>query len=209
MKAIIFDFDGVVLDSVHVKTKAFAQLYSEYGNEIEQKVVDYHLLNGGISRFEKFKYYHENYLGITLTTKQISKLADRFSKIVYDKVCNSKYIPGAEEFLSYCNKKYLTFICTGTPENEMLKILDQKNLSQFFNSVHGSPKGKVEIIDEILKLNKLDPSEVLFIGDAMTDYNASHKTNLDFIGVRNTDTQFPEDVILVDNLIEIIKIKNI
>mgnify|MGYP003995301205 CR=1 FL=1 len=209
MKAIIFDFDGVVLDSVHVKTKAFAQLYSEYGNEIEQKVVDYHLLNGGISRFEKFKYYHKIFLGISLTNTQISELAESFSKIVYDKVCNSKFIPGAEEFLSYCSNKYLTFICTGTPENEIMKILDQKNLSQFFNSVHGSPKGKVEIIDEILKSNHLAPSEVLFIGDAMTDYNASYKTHLDFIGVRNSDTQFPDDVILVDNLIEIIEIKDI
>ena len=62
MKAIIFDFDGVILDSVDVKTKAFKQMYSIYGDDVMRKVVDYHLLNGGISRYEKFKYFHENFL---------------------------------------------------------------------------------------------------------------------------------------------------
>ena len=40
MKAIIFDFDGVILDSVNVKTKAFELLYEEYGPEIQKKVVE-------------------------------------------------------------------------------------------------------------------------------------------------------------------------
>ena len=58
-KFIVFDFDGVVLDSVEIKTNAFAEIYSEYGSEIVSKVVEYHKRNGGLSRFEKFKYYHK------------------------------------------------------------------------------------------------------------------------------------------------------
>ena len=71
MKAIIFDFDGVILDSVDVKTKAFKQMYSIYGDDVMRKVVDYHLLNGGISRYKKFKYFHENFLMLFICAKII------------------------------------------------------------------------------------------------------------------------------------------
>ena len=66
MKAIIYDFDGVILDSVKIKTLAFEELYSSYGKEIQNKVKSYHLLNGGISRYNKLKYYHKNFLNIDI-----------------------------------------------------------------------------------------------------------------------------------------------
>jgi len=64
IKAIIFDFDGVIVESVQVKTDAFAEIYNPFGKEIVQKVVKHHKANGGISRFEKFELYHRNFLAL-------------------------------------------------------------------------------------------------------------------------------------------------
>tara|TARA_B100000780_G_scaffold277638_1_gene248825 strand:- start:58 stop:687 length:630 start_codon:yes stop_codon:yes gene_type:complete len=209
MKAIIFDFDGVILDSVSVKTEAFKQLYKSHGINVVEKVAKYHLANGGISRFEKFKYFHKNFLNINISNDELVGLGEDFSRLVFKKVCESRYIPGAHEFLTFCSKKYLTFICTGTPETEIKKILSSKNLDKMFNDIYGSPSSKTDIINRISVNNNLKSNEIIFIGDAMTDYDASKNTNVDFIGVRNLDTQFPEHVILVDNLTEIIKLKNL
>ena len=52
LEAIIFDFDGVLVESVDVKTRAFASLYEKYGQKVVAQVEDYHLNNGGIARFE-------------------------------------------------------------------------------------------------------------------------------------------------------------
>ena len=43
-QAIIFDFDGVLVESVDIKTQAFAGLYQSYGETIVGKVVRYHSL---------------------------------------------------------------------------------------------------------------------------------------------------------------------
>ena len=59
VKNIFFDFDGVILDSVDCKTQAFEKMYSKYGNDIAKKVKKYHLNNGGVSRFEKFRFWHK------------------------------------------------------------------------------------------------------------------------------------------------------
>ena len=39
-KALFFDFDGVLADSVEVKTNAFAKLFEKFGSEIQAKVLE-------------------------------------------------------------------------------------------------------------------------------------------------------------------------
>lgn len=62
INAILFDFDGVLVESVDVKTRAFADLFKDEEDEIVEKVVNYHLKNSGISRYDKFRYYYKEYL---------------------------------------------------------------------------------------------------------------------------------------------------
>ncbi len=54
-----FDFDGVLVESGDIKTQAFADLYQSYGNTIVNEVVRYHKLNGGLSRYKKFRYFQQ------------------------------------------------------------------------------------------------------------------------------------------------------
>tara|TARA_B100001063_G_C16721362_1_gene533781 strand:+ start:348 stop:992 length:645 start_codon:yes stop_codon:yes gene_type:complete len=196
-KAIVYDFDGVICDSVDVKTEAFAHIYKKYGLEIVENVKKYHIENGGISRFEKFKHYHSDFLGIKLSNKQLISLGNTFSKLVKKKVIESPFINGASDFISTNSKFFLQFICTGTPENEILEIAQKKKISLFFNEIYGSPKSKVEIIHLIKKKYNLQPEEIVFFGDAMTDYNSSKKCNISFIGIENDLNSFPQDTFLI------------
>lgn len=199
VKAIIFDFDGVICDSVDVKTLAFAEMYAGFGNEIENKVIQYHLEHGGISRYEKFRFFHSEFLGIELNDPELNAMGEQFSSIAFQKVINSPFIKGAGEFIRTNSKKYLQFICTGTPENEIKTILAKKEMKQFFNEVYGSPQTKKVIIKNILQKYELLPEEIVFIGDAMTDFNAASGTNIRFIGVKSSHTQFPEGTFVIDD----------
>ena len=96
-KLIIYDFDGVICDSVNVKTRAFAELYKSYGKEIQDQVVRYHLEHGGISRYEKIRYFQETILQMTTSDEQIQEIAKDFSKMVKEKVIASIFINGAKE----------------------------------------------------------------------------------------------------------------
>ena len=122
IKAIIFDFDGVIAESVNVKTEAFSKMYAKYGSDIAKKVVEHHLSHGGISRFEKFKFYHKEYFGIELTNQQLQELANQFSELVVQKVIAAPYVPGALEFIQNNYKYYDLFISSGTPEDEIIEI---------------------------------------------------------------------------------------
>ena len=181
IKGIIFDFDGVIAESIQMKTDAFATLYSDNGADIVQRVVSHHEANGGMSRFDKIKYYHKTFLNITLTEKEIMELADQFSILVIDKVTEAPYVPGALEYIQNIFIKYKLFISTGTPIKEIIKILEGRNIAHYFTGVYGSPsKKKNHIMDICIKYNLL-PEEIIFFGDAKTDIEAAVHHNVQFV----------------------------
>lgn len=207
-RAIIYDFDGVICDSVNVKTEAFAEMYRPYGDHIVSQVVNYHLLNGGVSRFEKFKYFHNKFLGIEIDQVLVDQMAEQFASLVMHKVIVSEFIPGSFEFIKSRSENYLQFVCTGTPESEILEILRQRNLSSFFNGIYGSPQKKVGIIKRIASEFNIPTAEMVFFGDSMTDYDATIEMNVDFIGIMNEHTIFPDGTVLIQDFYSE-KLKNI
>ncbi len=183
-EAVFFDFDGVILDSVDVKTKAFAKMFRKYGPEVERKVVEYHLNNGGVSRFDKFRYYYEKILSKPVNEKIIKSLSKQFSDLVIDGVLASPFIRGAMETLEFLRKNNRpAYLVSGTPQNEIRLIVEKKRLSFFFQEVYGSPRKKWEICQDIINRKNYNSQNCLFIGDSMSDYEAAQKTGVRFLGI--------------------------
>jgi len=186
IKNIFFDFDGVLVESVNVKTDAFKKMYLPYGDDIAAKVVEYHLANGGVSRFEKIKYWHRNHLKKELTEEEIKTLANKFSEIALQGVIEAEEVKGAYDFLKKNHDKYQCWIITGTPGEEIIHILHQKNWSKFFKSAYGSPEKKYFWANHIITTYNLNPAETVFVGDALADYEAATQSGVIFI-LRHTE----------------------
>jgi len=186
LKGIIFDFDGVIAESVQVKTDAFASLYEQYGDNIVTKVIEHHEANGGMSRFEKIKLYHGFYLNKAITNEEIEDLANQFSKLVVRKVIDSPYVPGVFKYIQKCYEKYNLFISTGTPTNEMKHILIGRGIAEYFIGIHGSPEKKSVHITKIISKYNYHPDELIFYGDANTDINAAKQASIPFVLIKNS-----------------------
>ena len=180
IKNIFFDFDGVILDSVDCKTRAFEDMYTQYGQEIANQVKRYHLENGGVSRFEKFKYWHKQHLGVEITNAELNALSEEFSNLVVDKVVKSDEIKGSMDFIKSNHQEFRFWIITGTPTIEMKRIADKIEITPYFIGIHGSPEKKKHWVDHLLKTHQLHPNETLFLGDATTDFEAAQWGELHF-----------------------------
>ena len=62
IKTIIFDFDGVILDSNKAKGQAFVELFKNQNQNIKKKIYDFHINNIGKSREYKIKHIIKNIL---------------------------------------------------------------------------------------------------------------------------------------------------
>tara|TARA_Y100001970_G_scaffold291512_1_gene428949 strand:+ start:2508 stop:3194 length:687 start_codon:yes stop_codon:yes gene_type:complete len=180
----VFDFDGVLADSVNIKTSAFFELYREYGHSVSSKVIEHHEANGGMSRFDKFKFYHRNFLNIDLKKKEIEDLSARFSSLVLESVIKSPEIKGAGEFLKKnYQKNKLFFINSATPELEIKEVIKSRNLDSYFTEVFGSPNSKLDNLRTILSRYNIDVTQIVFFGDALSDFDAANSLGCMFVGV--------------------------
>lgn len=184
LDAVFFDFDGVILDSVDVKTNAFAEMFRKYGPEIETAVVEYHLANGGVSRFRKFEYYYRHLLNKDINQEILNALGEEFNRLSLNGVLEASYIEGALETLKKLMQlKIPAFVASGTPHEELQNVLKKKDLSKYFVEAHGSPRKKQEIIIDVAYRYKLLLKNCLFIGDALTDFEAAKDCKMPFLGI--------------------------
>jgi len=198
-KVLIYDFDGVICDSVGLKTDAFVELYAMESESIQESVREYHLKNGGISRFEKIKYFETILLGKLYSEDENIKLAQNFAELVKEKVICSPFIVGVKEFLEKHSFDTLQYICTGTPEFEIKEIIERRGMEHLFKGLFGSPTIKSRIIKNIISEVGCKNDDCIFFGDALTDYKAAFDSNVKFIGIKNNSTIFPEGTITIEN----------
>lgn len=180
IKNIFFDFDGVIAESVSAKTDAFKEMYQPYGEEIANKVVEYHINNGGVSRFEKFRYWEKEFFDREISDNELQVLAKRFSDLVLGKVINSEEVLGASNFIKKYSKSLNFWIITGTPTDEIQIIAQKRALSDYFIGIHGSPEKKRYWTEHLIKNYNLERNRTLFLGDATTDLDAAQFSNLNF-----------------------------
>ena len=204
-RVIFWDFDGVIKDSVPVKTEAFRKLFLCFGTDVADKVAEHHLENGGISRYKKIPYYFKTYVGKNISEKELDRYANDFSKLVVEEVIKSPWIPGVEDFLR--NNEYIQefILVTGTPQGEIEIILEKLNLTELFISIHGAPKEKTDMVSDDIKKYGYKTSDCILIGDSPTDFKAAHENNIDFIfrGKKNLFDTFNSEY-FIDNFMQVI-----
>lgn len=205
-RALVFDFDGVIIESEHIKTRAFRELYGEHGSEVVTAVVAHHEANGGISRRKKIRHCHATLLGIELDAARLEALCQRFSALVEDEVVGCDWVPGAPEVLATHFGRRPMFVVSGTPQEELTRIICRRGLAGWFTEAHGSPPEKAVTVRSLLARYNFDPRTVLFVGDAAADWRAARETGVRFIG-RLADEQpnpFPMGTPLISDLRQLI-----
>jgi len=180
IKAIIFDFDGVLVESVDIKTNAFRNLFS-FSPRVDE-IVQYHIDNAGIPRFEKFRHIYKNILGEELTDERFYEISDQFSSLVIDAVVKAPCVPGASGFLKKIWKTIPIFVISATPESELMEIIRRRNMGRYFRGILGSPAKKADNIGALIRKEHLDPKRTIYVGDAVNDLNAALEAGVRFVG---------------------------
>jgi len=190
IKSIIFDFDGVIVDSNNVKRDAFLELFNNYPSRIKEDIKKFHLQNGGMSRFEKFRYIYANFLNEVLSEGRFNQLCEDFSRLVIGGVIEAPFIDGVKDFLESKCTRYKLYIVSGTPDNEIQQIVKRRKLNKYFSGIYGSPRIKKELIGFIIKDNKYRPEEVVFLGDSINDYEGAEASGVEFVAKVSDGLEF-------------------
>lgn len=179
-KTHVFDCDGVVLDSNKIKTQAFYLSVESYGTVAAEELVDYHVNNGGISRYKKFEYFFLKILGREYSSDEMNVVLDNYAVSVRSGLMKCDIAPNLLEMRSkYPDAKWL--IVSGGDQQELIEVFKERGLFNIFDGgIYGSPDNKDVIFErELQSGNIILPA--LFVGDSRYDYESSSRAGLDFI----------------------------
>lgn len=186
LKAIIFDFDGTIVDSNKIKEEAFFQIFLEFGEDVAKIGQEYHRENLGLNRIEKFRFVITNFTNIRYDENLGQKLSRKFSDIVFQKMKDCEYIEYAITFIESYHKKYMLFISSAMPDSELQEIVKHKDIFNYFKDIKGYPAVKSKFTKDILSKYGFKPDEIIFVGDAQSDFEAANENLLNFICVGET-----------------------
>ena len=179
-KIVFWDFDGVIKDSVEVKTTAYVELFRPYGKEIYYRVRQHHEAHGGVSRFDKIPLYLA-WAGELVTTEKVAEFCECFSQLAVQAVINSAWVPGVREYLLAHYKRQHFVLVTATPQQEIEHILATLNIAHCFCKCYGAPTEKTIAINDVLQQLKIPPSDTVMLGDAEADYKAALANHVTFV----------------------------
>ena len=182
LSAVVFDCDGVLIESNAAKTKAFGRTVAGFGQKAMDRLMAYHREHGGVSRFKKFEWFYREVVKAPLPDKTMDTLCNRFARFCMGAVLDAPMVAGAKESLDLLSGRLPVFVASGTPEKELRDVLAHKGLTPYFKGIHGTPPEKQYLLERILSENSLDASTVLMVGDAVTDLKAAQYCSTLFYG---------------------------
>ena len=190
IRAIILDFDGVLLESESAKSATFEEVFKAYPT-YSAAMQEYNRAHSTLPRREKFEHCVSVIMGRAGDAATVDDMVRQFAELVVDRVERCDEVPGATAFLAEFSTRVPLYVSSVTPEQELRAVLDRRGWMSKFSGVFGDPPTpKVDAIQTVLRLQRLLPDDVVFIGDSPGDLRAAHTTGVEFVA-RNSGFAFP------------------
>ncbi len=183
---ILWDFDGVIMDSMPIRNNGFRLVLKSFPAEQVEELMAYHLANGGLSRYHKFRYFFETIRKEQITNDIINQYAHSFSEIMMKNLIDENLL--IEDSMNFIRKQHMNFemhIVSGSDGRELNKICERLKIDRYFNSINGSPTPKKKLVKDILEKHCYDVKKTVLIGDSINDWEAAIENQIYFIGNNN------------------------
>ena len=173
-RIIIFDFDGVLIDSLKNMNYAWNKSCKENNIQVNFSLYKKYIGLPFNEILKKLKIHRKNYI----------KVAKSYEYHSLDKIKKIKITKNNLNFLKKLKKKYILALFTSKSKKRSEKIL-LKNESLFKYKIYPSNKVKgkpnPDGLNKIITLSKFKKKDAIYLGDTLYDYKASKKAKIDYL----------------------------
>lgn len=176
-KVVLFDFDGTIADTYQAIVKITNQLSSEFG---------YKALNSEELLLLKNLSSREIVKRTEISLFKIPFLVRRVRAELSKEIADLKPISNIAQILfELKNRGYILGIVTSNVQENVEIFLAKNNLNSLFTYIYSSTSifGKHRLISQIIKQNKLNRFDVIYVGDETRDIRAARKSQIGAIAV--------------------------
>jgi len=200
-RALVFDFDGTLVDSNEIKFQAFEACFKRFPRHAEAIAV-YCRNHHHTPRGEKFRYIYERILGLVYTPEADAECHAQFEAATTRQIIDAPEIPGAARFVTEASRHRATALLSSTPHEVLLRILAQRGWQRLFREVRGAPVEKAVWLRAFRERLGLEATSVVYFGDTDEDARAAAQASCAFIAVGPSAASFsPQAITAFDSLV--------
>jgi phosphoglycolate phosphatase len=196
MKALIFDFDGVLVASNAIKRQAYERLFAGKGKDAAGEVRRVLARHPDGDRYETLRHLLLEFrrLGRLSTESSVKALvedyAERYGQMCEAAIAACPETEGAAAFLSVWSSRLPLFINSDTPRDSLRQIVAQREWERFFRDILGRPQTKEQNLRMVLASGGWKASEIIFVGDRQKDWAAAKTVGCRFAAIESDENDF-------------------
>jgi phosphoglycolate phosphatase-like HAD superfamily hydrolase len=205
---VVFDFDGVLVDSNAVKRRAYGEIFADRAasTAVVESVLE---SNTEDDRFGVIRAILQGLAGkkgegSSQLDQLVSQYAERYNAICEEHAATCAEVRGASSALTRLSRQHPLYIISATPEEPLRRIVTRRGWSRYFRDVLGRPRNKRENLAQVMRQETLEGSQIVFVGDGRRDLDTAREAGCRFIGVRNEFNDFDAaGLTMVDDLTQL------
>ena len=187
IRAIVFDFDGTLVDSNHVKRLAYDVAFAhipdanryiptalrKYPDRDRRFIIDHivQLLHAN-RRVRRGDVDHLRALALR-----------RYARYCRSAVAAADDFPGVEATLRVLARTYRIAINSGTPQGQLVNLIRARSWGKYCEVVLGAPVTKSQNLERIARQLSLEARQMVFLGDSAVDAKAAAAFGCTFLHV--------------------------
>lgn len=174
-KIIIFDLDGTIANSFDILVEILNDIAKQFNLELSKNEITQLIRNENLKDIiKKFK----------INKIKLFFLLLKIKKKMRDKIININSVPEIKEMIKKLDNKYTLILLTSNNKKNTEAFLKKENLNYFSKKYFSSGLfNKNKMILKIIKENKYNLNEILYIGDEVRDIQSCKLANIDIVAV--------------------------
>ena len=183
--ALVFDFDGTLIDSKKVKEDNYVKAFHiVFGTNDKTREIVYESCKktAGANRFIQLEDTL-NRLRITASEEEKEKWSKTYSNLNKKALSEIKEFPSVRKVLTELSRAgFAVYAASGILDDEFNRELKRRKLNSFFNEIHGGDK-----VGFLRSLKNKDFTRIIFAGDTKYDRETAVEAGVEFFHIEKDE----------------------
>jgi len=208
IQCIVFDFDGTLVVSNHIKLQTFYEVTHSHdpsGSTVTRILKQYPNKDRyGIFLKIGSELFAKNQIPKYQSPKALAtQWAEDYTVSCEQAIATCEEVPGTTETLRWISQQNIPiFINSRTPKTTLNRLVTLRSFDRYASKIYGAPATKSENLRQIQNLTQAQSQEILFVGDSEDDREAALEVGCHFVGVtigeENRFTHPPPEIQISD-----------